>query len=48
MAIGNLLTTLQQRTLEILCHEVKGNDNMLDAQMLAMPLCKGNLLGIML
>ena len=48
VTLGNLLATLQQRTLKVLGHEVQGNDDMLDAQLLTMPLGKGNLAGIVL
>ena len=48
VALGNLLTALEQRTLEILRHEVQWNRDMLDAQPLTMQAGKGNLTGIVL
>ena len=48
VAFGNLFPTLQKRALEIGGHEVQRNHNMPDAQLPAMPLGEGYLLGIVL
>ena len=46
VAFGNRLVALQQRTLEVAVHEVERNDNVFDAQPLAVQPGEGNLTGV--
>jgi hypothetical protein len=47
VALGNRVCPCKQRTLEILAHKLQRDDDMADAQPLAMETGKGNLTGIM-
>ena len=48
MALRDVLAAFEQGTDEITGHEVEGDDDMADAQPLAVQLCKGNLALVML